>query len=76
MTLGVRDLKAGERAAAELDGDVRTAPLDLADLDWIDEFAAGWQGPLDALVNNAGVMDSPEEPTRRTAGSFSSRPTT
>jgi len=60
VTLGVRDLEAGERAAAELDGDVRTAPLDLADLDSIDEFAAGWQGPLDALVNNAGVMDSPE----------------
>jgi NAD(P)-dependent dehydrogenase (short-subunit alcohol dehydrogenase family) len=60
VTIAVRDREAGERTAAELDGDVRVATLDLADPASIDAFVAGWDGPLHVLVNNAGVMALPE----------------
>jgi NAD(P)-dependent dehydrogenase (short-subunit alcohol dehydrogenase family) len=33
--------------------------LDLADLASIHRFAAGWEEPLDVLVNNAGVANTP-----------------
>lgn len=75
VTIAVRDLAAGERVAAELTasvagaehpGRVRAAHLDLIDLAGVVAFAAAWEGPLDLLVNNAGVMAVPE---RRTAPS-------
>jgi NAD(P)-dependent dehydrogenase (short-subunit alcohol dehydrogenase family) len=56
VTLAVRDTAAGDRTAADLEGDVRVAPLDLADQASVRAFAAAWDGPLDVLVNNAGVM--------------------
>ena len=56
VTLGVRDAAAGDRTAADIDGDVRVAPLDLADQASVRAFAAAWDGPLHILVNNAGVM--------------------
>ncbi|MFE2546274.1 SDR family NAD(P)-dependent oxidoreductase [Actinacidiphila glaucinigra] len=34
-------------------------PLDLADLDSVRAFCDGWDGPVDALVANAGVMALP-----------------
>jgi NAD(P)-dependent dehydrogenase (short-subunit alcohol dehydrogenase family) len=65
VTLAVRDLAAGRSAAETIRGaagrravDVR--PLDLADLGSVAAFVAGWEGPLDVLVNNAGVMALPE----------------
>ena len=33
--------------------------LDLSSLDSVRDFARGWEGPLDLLVNNAGVMTPP-----------------
>lgn len=68
VTLAVRDLEAGEAAAADIAGttgrgDVAVAQLDLADLASVDAFVAGWEGPLHALVNNAGVMDTPQGAT-------------
>ncbi|MEV4625400.1 SDR family NAD(P)-dependent oxidoreductase [Micromonospora sp. NPDC049523] len=65
VTLAVRDTAAGERAAADLRAatgrdDVRVARLDLTDRATIDAFTAGWTGPLDVLVDNAGVMALPE----------------
>ena len=36
--------------------DVRVAELDLSSLSSVRSFADAWQGPLDLLVNNAGVM--------------------
>lgn len=65
VTLAVRDLAAGDRAAADIirttgNNHVRVAPLELADFSSIDAFVADWQGPLDILVNNAGVMAIPE----------------
>jgi NAD(P)-dependent dehydrogenase (short-subunit alcohol dehydrogenase family) len=56
VTLAVRNpagLPAGSRAVA----------LDLADRASIAAFVAGWRGPLDILVDNAGVMATPETRT-------------
>jgi NAD(P)-dependent dehydrogenase (short-subunit alcohol dehydrogenase family) len=60
VTLAVRDTCAGERAAQQIGGAVDVAPLDLADLGSVRAFARQWSsGPLDLLVNNAGLMDVP-----------------
>ncbi len=63
VTIACRTLSAGERVAAVLNDaggtPVRAARLDLADLASVQEFAEGWTGPLDMLVNNAGVMTPP-----------------
>jgi NAD(P)-dependent dehydrogenase (short-subunit alcohol dehydrogenase family) len=56
VTLAVRDTEAGQRTAADIDGDVRVARLDLADPASIRAFTDAWDGPLHVLVNNAGVM--------------------
>ena len=68
VTLAVRDPGAGQRAAAAITAAtgnerVRAAVLDLAGQCSVASFAAGWQGPLHALVNNAGVMAAPETRT-------------
>ena len=67
VVLAVRDTKRGDQAAATMPGDVEVRRLDLADLSSVHAFAAAWDGPLDVLVNNAGVMALPE---RRTADGF------
>ncbi|SCK45493.1 SDR family NAD(P)-dependent oxidoreductase [Streptomyces sp. WMMB 322] len=64
VTLAVRDVEAGRRAAAEIvaatgNEHVRVAPLDLTDRKSVAGFLAAWEGPLNILVNNAGVMASP-----------------
>ncbi|GAA0973994.1 3-oxoacyl-[acyl-carrier-protein] reductase FabG [Nocardioides aquaticus] len=64
VTLAVRDTTAGDRAASDIAGtsgrdDVAVVRLDLADLASVDAVTAAWAGPLDVLVNNAGVMDTP-----------------
>lgn len=63
VVLAVRDLDKGVAAVQRIRGDldeanVRVVHLDLASLDSIAEFAAAElaAGPLDLLVNNAGVM--------------------
>ena len=67
VVLAVRDPRRGEAAAAALHGvkgSLEVRRLDLADLSSVREFAAGWQGDLDVLVNNAGVMFLPESSTK------------
>jgi NAD(P)-dependent dehydrogenase (short-subunit alcohol dehydrogenase family) len=59
VTLAVRNLEAGERVAADIGGKTLVAPLDLADQGSVAAFVAGWDGPLDILINNAGIMASP-----------------
>jgi NAD(P)-dependent dehydrogenase (short-subunit alcohol dehydrogenase family) len=59
VTLAVRDVAAGERVAASIDGDVRVGALDLGDQASVRAFAAAWDGPLHILINNAGVMALP-----------------
>lgn len=64
VTLAVRRPEAAQDIAEELRasgrGAVHVAALDLADLDSVRRFAAGWTGALHMLVNNAGVMAIPE----------------
>jgi NAD(P)-dependent dehydrogenase (short-subunit alcohol dehydrogenase family) len=65
VTLAVRNPEAGERTAADITAStgnsrVLVARLELADEASITTFVASWDGPLDLLVNNAGVMRLPE----------------
>ncbi|MEU9285077.1 oxidoreductase [Streptomyces sp. NPDC048275] len=64
VVLAVRDPKRGEEAALTVNGSVEVRRLDLADLASVREFAASWQGDLDLLINNAGVMNIPEAATK------------
>ncbi|WP_394619640.1 oxidoreductase [Lentzea sp. JNUCC 0626] len=57
--LAVRDVAAGERAAAAMSGTTEVRELDLANLASVRAFAEAWQGDLDVLVNNAGVAMTP-----------------
>jgi NAD(P)-dependent dehydrogenase (short-subunit alcohol dehydrogenase family) len=68
VVLAVRDVEGkGADAAARMTGDVEVRHLDLADLASVRAFAAHVEGPLDLLVNNAGVMATPR---RMTADGF------
>ena len=67
VVLAVRDTVRGRAAAATMPGEVEVRRLDLADLASVRQFAEEWDGPLDVLVNNAGVMALPE---RRTTDGF------
>ncbi len=65
VTLAVRDVDAGRRVARDItattgNSAVQVGELDLADVASVDAFAACWKGPLHVLVNNAGVMFTPE----------------
>ncbi len=65
VTLAVRDTDAGASVAAGVrestgnDG-VEVRRLELAEPDSIVAFIDDWDGPLDILINNAGVMAVPE----------------
>jgi NAD(P)-dependent dehydrogenase (short-subunit alcohol dehydrogenase family) len=59
VVLAVRDVEKGKAAAAAMPGETEVRRLDLASLASIREFAAGWEGDLDLLINNAGVMVPP-----------------
>ncbi len=59
VVLAVRDLDRGRAAADLIPGRTEVRSLDLADLSSVRAFAKQWEGPLDLLVNNAGVMAVP-----------------
>jgi NAD(P)-dependent dehydrogenase (short-subunit alcohol dehydrogenase family) len=69
VIMAVRDVAKGHAAAAvirsaageELALEVRA--LDLASLTTVRAFAAAWDGPIDLLINNAGVMVPPRTRT-------------
>jgi NAD(P)-dependent dehydrogenase (short-subunit alcohol dehydrogenase family) len=68
VTLAVRNLEAGQRTADDIiattgNKQVLIAYLDLADQASVASFVRAWDGPLHILVNNAGVMASPETRT-------------
>ncbi len=56
VVLAVRDTGRGRDAAARIAGETVVMPLDLASLASVRSFAEHWEGPVDVLVNNAGVM--------------------
>ncbi len=66
VVLAVRDLEKGQAAAATMPGETEVRQLDLASLASVRAFAAGWEGDIDLLINNAGVMTPP--PTRTVDG--------
>jgi NAD(P)-dependent dehydrogenase (short-subunit alcohol dehydrogenase family) len=67
VVLAVRDVEKGRAAAAAMDGETEVRRLDLASLASVREFAAAWDGDIDLLINNAGVM---VPPLTRTADGF------
>src|SRR3569833_684506 len=70
VVFAVRYTDKGKAAAAATPGVTEVRELDLADLDSLRAFAAGWDGPIDLLLTNAGV--SPPSLTR-TADGFESQ---
>ncbi|WP_407572594.1 SDR family NAD(P)-dependent oxidoreductase [Deinococcus altitudinis] len=65
VTLAVRSLEAGQRVAADIiavtgNPRVRVAQLNLSDPASVAAFVSAWKGPLHLLVNNAGIMATPE----------------
>ncbi len=64
VILAVRDIASGEDVARALApvgrGELEVRHLDLRDLDSVAAFAAGVSGPVDLLVANAGVSNTPD----------------
>jgi NAD(P)-dependent dehydrogenase (short-subunit alcohol dehydrogenase family) len=69
VVLAVRNTDKGQAAAANLPSITQVRELDLASLDSVRAFAAGWDGPVDLLINNAGVH---AQSLTRTADGFES----
>jgi NAD(P)-dependent dehydrogenase (short-subunit alcohol dehydrogenase family) len=67
IVLAVRNADKGRAAAATMPGATEVRELDLASLDSVRAFASGWEGVIDLLINNAGVM---VPPLTRTADGF------
>jgi len=65
VTLAVRRPDAAEAVAAELrkqtgNNAITVMRLDIADLHSVREFTEAWTSPLHILINNAGIMATPE----------------
>jgi NAD(P)-dependent dehydrogenase (short-subunit alcohol dehydrogenase family) len=69
VVLAVRDPQLGAQRAAEMGGDTEVQRVDLSDLSSVLDAAANLDGPIDVLINNAGMV-----PTRRTPPTDSKRP--
>jgi NAD(P)-dependent dehydrogenase (short-subunit alcohol dehydrogenase family) len=67
VVLAVRNTDKGQAAASQMTGSTEVRRLDLASLESVREFAAGWSDPIDILINNAGIMIPP---LSRTADGF------
>jgi NAD(P)-dependent dehydrogenase (short-subunit alcohol dehydrogenase family) len=67
VVLAVRSTEKGQAAAAAMPGETEVRRLDLASLESVREFAGAWEGEIDLLINNAGVMIPP---LTRTAEGF------
>lgn len=68
VTIAARDLDTAGTVAKEISQEtgnphVHAARLDLADLASVRALAADWTGPLHILVDNAGIMATPEQRT-------------
>lgn len=68
VTITVRNVEAGQQVAKDIieatgNRNVLVKKLDLVDQSSIRSFVSSWTGPLHILVNNAGVMATPESRT-------------
>ncbi|MDQ6616624.1 MAG: oxidoreductase [Actinomycetota bacterium] len=63
VVLAVRTAEKGREAAAQMPGLTEVRPLDLANLASIRAFAKAWEGDIDLLINNAGIMIPPYSKT-------------
>jgi NAD(P)-dependent dehydrogenase (short-subunit alcohol dehydrogenase family) len=70
VVLAVRNVAKGHEVAASIPGRTEVREMDVADLASVRRFAAAWSGPIDVLVNNAGIM---EVPFARTVDGFESQ---
>ncbi len=65
VVIAARRPEAAEVVARDLrirsaNTEITVRPLDLSDLRSVSQFVDGWEGPIDALINNAGIMALPE----------------
>lgn len=59
VVLACRNVEAAHQAAAKIPGQTRVEQLDVASQASVAAFADRWSGPIDVLVNNAGLMRPP-----------------
>ncbi len=65
VVLAARDATAAARVADDIrrttgNAQVTVRELDVSNLDSVRRFITDWKGPVDALINNAGIMAVPE----------------
>lgn len=65
VTIAARNVNVAKEVASEIKASTRNnnidvAELDLANLTSINQFVSQWEGSLDILINNAGVMAIPD----------------
>lgn len=65
ITLAVRNTESGKQAAEDImkttgNSEIHVVKLDLCKKEDIIKFVSDWNGTLDILINNAGVMNLPE----------------
>jgi NAD(P)-dependent dehydrogenase (short-subunit alcohol dehydrogenase family) len=68
VVFAVRSIEKGRAAADATPGETEVRLLDLASLDSVRAFGAGWTGPIDLLINNASASVLPRR--ERTADGF------
>ena len=64
VVYAVRDVEKGRKAASAVSRPADVRQLDLASLESVRSFAANWDGPIDLLINNAGVSSKTRQETR------------
>ncbi len=58
VVLAVRNVEKGSQVASAISGETLVRRLDLSDLSSIRGFAEAWEGPIDVLINNAGISSA------------------
>lgn len=64
VTMAVRNVDVGQKVASQItqltgNAKIEVRQLELSDFNSVENFVSNWHGPLDVLINNAGVMAIP-----------------